>query len=96
MATKSPRPVVNIIMQKITTSTSGDLSPGYLPDIKSTAVKGIKPIQKLIALEIVAENAKISGRTYTLVKIPELDAIESAAAVSPWLKNVIIRTPDNK
>ena len=63
IATKSPRPVVNMIMQKITTSTSGDLSPGYLPEMIRTAVNGIKPMPKLIALEIVAETAKISGRT---------------------------------
>jgi hypothetical protein len=50
-------------MQKITTRTSGDLSPGYFPEINRTAVKGINPMQKFIALDIVAENAKISGRT---------------------------------
>ena len=38
-------------------------------------------MKKFIAFERVEERAKISGRTYTLVRIVALDEIESAAIV---------------
>jgi hypothetical protein len=63
MASKSENPVAKSVIQPTTISTSGNFQVGVCPLINSTAVRGISPIKKLIALEIVDESAKISGLT---------------------------------
>jgi hypothetical protein len=50
-------------MHPTTTKTSGNFQVGVCPLMRRTAVNGIRPIKKLIALEIVEESANISGRT---------------------------------
>jgi hypothetical protein len=63
MASRSENPVVKSVKQPITISTNGNFQVGVCPLISSTTVRGISPMKKLIALEIVDERAKISGMT---------------------------------
>ena len=63
MDSNNPSPVVKRVMQSMKMARSGVLIPGCLPKINKTTVNGIKPNKKLIADEMVALNAKISGRT---------------------------------
>jgi hypothetical protein len=60
---KSAKPVTKRVMHPTTIKTSGNFHVGVCPLMKSTAVRGISPMKKLIALEIVDERANISGLT---------------------------------
>jgi hypothetical protein len=65
-------------MKKITINARGNILVGDWFDRNKTKVSGINPIIKFIELDIVAESAKISGRTYILLNIPDPVAIDSA------------------